>query len=270
MKFKSFFLFTIYENLKNKLPAYVLGSMAKLIPAFFISSLFEIFGLVILLPVINIIIDPSIIDKSFYLKFIYSGIKFKDTTSFVLFLMSAVTLVFIAKNILLYFIYKLQSNTAFYLCEKIAFGKYASYLNKPYKFHSENNSANLLRNFIQLPTELINYSVLPFFNILNEIFILFLITIGIAIYDPLLFASLLLFTSPFIFAYDRIYKKKLKQISELRNSSHGAMYKAGMQSMEGFREIVVFNKKEYFKTVFENHLMIFSKTSGESYLMNIF
>lgn len=263
-------LFQTYRNIKTKLPDYVLKSMAKLIPAFFVSSLFEIFGLVVLFPVINVIIDPSNIEKTSYLKFIYYGMKFENSILFVLFLMSAITTIFIIKNIILFFIYKMQSNTAFHLSGRIAFEKYNSYLNKPYQFHAENNSANLLRNFVQIPYELISYSVLPFFNIINELFILLLITISIAMYDPLLFISLVLFALPFLFIYDRVYKKKLKQISDLKNSSHGGMYKSGMQSMEGFREIIVFNKKDYFKSVFKNYLNIFSKTSGESYLLNIF
>jgi len=270
MKFQNLLLVGTYRNLKNKLPDYVLGAMSKLIPVFLISSLFEIFGLVVLFPVINVIIDPSNIEKTYYLKLIYETMKFDNSILFVLFLMSAITTIFIIKNIILFFIYKLQSTTAFYLSGRIAFDKYNSYLNKPYRFHAENNSAHLLRNFVQIPTELISYSVLPFFNIINELFILFLITIGITLYDPLLFMSLVLFSLPFLFIYDRVYKKKLKQISELRNSSHSGMYKSGMQSMEGFREIVVFNKKDYFKSVFKNYLTIFSKTSGDTYLMNIF
>lgn len=267
---KESYFFQTYRNIKNKLPDYVLNSMKSLIPAFFASSMFEIFGLLILFPVINVIIDAGTIQKTSYLQFIYDRFQFHNTVSFVLFLLSSITIIFILKNIFLFMIYRMQSNISYDLVRKITLEKYQSYLNKSYSFHAENNTSVLLRNFVQIPSDLISYSVLPFFNIVNELFIILLIISGIVAYDTLLFISLVLFAFVFLLIYNRTYKKKLKSISELKNTSHEGMYKTGMQSMEGFREILVFDKQKYFKGAFQKHLNTFSKASGDSYLLNIF
>lgn len=264
------FLFKTYKNIRDKLPDEVMGSMKKMIPAYFISSLFEIFGLFILFPVINIIINPANIQKSHYLSILYTDMHFPSSISFVMFLLSGITILFILKNILCFFVYKFQSNIAFNLAGKIALEKYISYLNKPFSFHSNSNTALLLRNFVQLPTDLISYAVLPFFNIVNELFILFLIVAGIGFYDPLLFLSLLLFSIPCLMIYNIIYQNKLKKNSRLNNSAHSSMYKTGMQSMEGYREIVIYGKKKYFKSLFQKDLDIYTKTAGEGYLINVF
>ncbi|MFI5164968.1 MAG: ABC transporter transmembrane domain-containing protein, partial [Bacteroidia bacterium] len=215
-------------------------------------------------------LDPSHIEKSPYLKILYEKSEAGSTVSFVLLLITTVTVLFILKNIFLFLINRMQTKTAFNLVFRISLGKYSSFLGKTYHFHSESNVALLLRNFVQLPTELISYSVLPFFSIINELFILFLVVAGIAFYDSLLFSAILLFSIPFFVIYTQTYKKRQKIISEQSNIAHAGMYRMGMQSMEGFREIVVFGKKNFFKKTFEEHLKIFSKLSGDIYLMNVF
>lgn len=156
------------------------------------------------------------------------------------------------------------------MASRLSLEKYNSYLNKPYAFHSNNNTAILLRNFTQMPFDLIQYLILPFIAIINESFILLLITTAITIYDPLLFWSLVIFVAPFLFIYSTIYKKKLKEISTIRDKESAYLYKLGLQSMEAFREIVVFNKLEYFKPIYKKTVNRFTKSISEAYTINSF
>jgi ABC-type multidrug transport system fused ATPase/permease subunit len=181
-----------------------------------------------------------------------------------------VTLLFVLKNLLIYLISKRQIAIAFSLANRLSLEKYNSYLKKSYGFHSDNNTAVLLRNFTQMPFELINYIILPFIAILNELLVLLLIITGITIYDPLLFWSLIIFTAPFLLIYNKIYKKKLREVSLKRDEESANMYKLGLQSMEAFREITLFNKTGYFKPLFKNTVDKYSKSLSETYLMNAF
>lgn len=263
-----FFIVDTYKNIKHKLPAYVLKSIFRLFPIYLISSFFELFGLFILFPVIRIIIEPSLIQENRYINYIYVKLHFSDNISFVLFLFSTVTLLFVLKNFFIYLISKKQISVAFKMASQLSLEKYNSYLNKPYSFHANNNTAILLRNFTQLPFDLIQYLVLPFIAIINESFILLLIVATITIYDPLLFLSLVVSMAPFLFIYNRIYKKKLGIISARRDEESAYMFKLGLQSMEAFREIAVFNKSEYFKPIYKKTVDRYSKSISETYLIN--
>src|ERR1700751_3466542 len=97
----SFFLLETYRNIKNNLPDYVLNSVRKLLPVYLISSIFEIFGLVIIFPAIKVILDPSYISSNYPILFLFEKLNFQNTTSFALFLFSSITLVFILKNVIL-------------------------------------------------------------------------------------------------------------------------------------------------------------------------
>ncbi|MDF2450180.1 MAG: transporter ATP-binding protein [Bacteroidota bacterium] len=270
MSSNRFFLFEVYRNIKWKLPHYVIQAIFRLIPIYLISSIFEIFGLFVLFPLIKVILDPSLIQTNKYLNRIYEALHFNSNISLVLFLFCSVTLLFVLKNFLIYLISKKQITIAYKLASRLSLEKYNSYLGKPYSFHADSNTALLLRNFTQIPFELINYCVLPFIALVNEMFIITLIIGTIALYDPLLFFSLVLFTAPFLLIYNKFYKKKLKNISSSRDEESASMFKIGLQSMEAFREITVFDKKNYFKPMFKKIIDKYSKSMSETYLMNSF
>ena len=263
-----FFLLDTYQNIKHKLPSYVLKSIIRLFPIYLISSFFELFGLFILFPVIKIIIEPGIIQENKYVNFLYVKLNFHNNISFVLFLFCTVTILFVLKNFFIYLISKKQITVAFKMASRLSLEKYNSYLSKPYSFHANNNTAVLLRNFTQMPFDLIQYLVLPFIAIINESFILLLIVATITFYDPLLFLSLIVSMAPFLFIYNRIYKKRLSAISARRDEESAYMFKLGLQSMEAFREIAVFNKSGYFKPIYKKTVDRFSKSVSEAYLIN--
>src|SRR6185312_13101400 len=217
MNLDKIFIVDLYKKIKINLPDYVLSSAFRLLPLNFISSVFEIFGLVVLFPIIKVIIEPSYISDNKYLHFLFTALNFKDNTSFVLFLFSSVTVIFILKNLIIFFISKQQSTVAYNLASRISLEKYYTYLNKPYHFHAENNTAVLLRNFTQIPYDIISFVFLPFIAIVSETFILTLIILMLTIYDPMLFWSLIMFSLPFILIYNKVYKKRLKKISDRRN-----------------------------------------------------
>lgn len=265
-----FFLLETYYNIRFKLPDYVFRSTIRIIPIYLILSIFEIFGLFVLFPLIKIILEPTIIKNNKNLNSIYTFFNFNTNIGFVLFLFTITTLLFVFKNFFIYIISKKQTNSFYKLASRISMELFNKYLKKPYSFHVDNNSAVLLRNFTQIPFELINYCILPFISILNELFILILIIVSISFYDTLLFFSLVFFMTPFLIFYNKIYKKKLSELSSRIDFGSANTYKLGIQTMEAYREITVFNKISFFKPKFKKTIEDYSKTMSENYLINSF
>ena len=259
-----------FKKIRNNLPDFVFSSIKKILPLYLITSLLEIVGLIIIFPVINILIEPDSIQKNKYLLYLYNYFHFSDAVSFVLFLLCAITLFFLFKNLVIYISSRIQTRIAFHVAGKLAYNKYSTYLSKPYKFFTENNTAVLLRNFSQIPFELVTYVIFPVAVITNELFILLIIVSIMAIFDPVLFFAIIAFALPFVVVYNSVFRKKLKQISDKRNCETQNIYKLGMQSMEGFREMTVFNKLEYFKPVFKKSVDTYTKTQSDLYFLNQF
>ncbi|MEW6468160.1 MAG: ABC transporter ATP-binding protein [Bacteroidota bacterium] len=259
-----------YRKIRNNLPDFVFASVKRLLPLYLITSLFEIFSLVIIFPVINILIEPGSIARNPYLLFLYEYFRFDNAVSFVLFLLCVIALFFILKNMIIYLTSRVQTRIAFEIASKLAFRKYSAYLSRPYDFFTDNNTAVLLRNFAQIPFELVTYVILPFAIILNEVLILSLIVIIMCSFDPLLFLAIIVFALPFALIYNSLYRKKLKDISDKRNRESATIYKMGMQSMDGFREMTVFNKLDYFKPFFQKSLNDYTRTYSDIYFLNQF
>lgn len=258
------------RKIKQDLPDFVRKAVFKLLPIFLISSVFEIIGLAIIIPAINILIDQEIVKSAPALFWLYNSLNFSSNVSFVLFILFAICIIFIIKNALLYFIYKYQTKVGFDLASRLAVGKYNSYLNMPYRFFSENNTAILLRNITQLPIDIVIYSILPFVGLINEIFLILIILSAITLYNPLLFFATAIFVIPFLFLYNKTYRSKLKRISTERDKESSKVYQIGLQSIEGFREIKIFDKLNFFRPVFQRSLESYAKISSDGYLMNIF
>ncbi len=263
-------LFTTYRKIKDELPHFVIESIVKLTPLFIIASIFEIIGLAIIIPVINILLEPTQISNNYFIGKIYSLFNIQSNVIFILITLVAIGVIFITKNIILYFIYKYQTKVGYTLASRLATNKYNSYLNKPYGFFSENNSAILLRNIAQLPFELVIYIIFPFLSLLNEFFMLVVIIIAMTVYNPILFFATAIFVIPLLLLYNKFYKNKLKLISSTRDKESAAFYKIGLQSIEGFREITVFDKLKYFKPLFKKSMDAYTNASSTEYMMNLF
>ena len=258
------------RKIKNDLPDFIRLSMIKLFPFLFITSILEIFGLVIIFPVINILMDPTSIQTNKVLHTIYTSLQFTDQVTFVLCLMCSITAFFLIKNAIIYFCTKIQTRIAFRAASRLAYENYSYYLSESYEYFADNNTALMLRNFSQIPFELIAFVILPFTVIINELFILAILVIIMSFFDPILFSSILIFALPFVFIYNLVFRKKLREISDRKNKESSSIYKSGMQAMEGFREIVVFNKLSYFKPRFKRTVEMYSRSLSSVYLLNIF
>jgi ABC-type multidrug transport system fused ATPase/permease subunit len=270
MKLSNNILSTTFRKMKHDMPPLVLASVYRLFPLLFITSVLEVFGLVIIFPVINILLDPSSITRSAVLSKLYTVFRADNTVSFVLILMLLITAFFLLKNLVIYHASKRRTGIAYEMANRLATTKYSRYLSQSYSYFAENNTAVMLRNITQIPFEFATYVLLPFATILNELFILTILVVIMTIFDPVLFLSILLFTLPFGLLYNSVYRKKLREISERRNRESAAIYKAGMQSLEGFREIVVFNKLNYFKPWFKRSVENYSRSNSFVYLLNVF
>src|SRR5688572_23114326 len=130
-----------YRKIKHHLPGFVLGAVKRLLPLYLVTSVFEIFSLIVIFPVINILIEPDSVSNNPYLLKLYQYFNFGNTVAFVLFLLCIIAAFFVIKNMVIFMASRIQTKIAFNVAGRLAFNKYSSYLFKPYSFFTENNTA---------------------------------------------------------------------------------------------------------------------------------
>ena len=191
------YLLHIYRKIKITTPSYVSQVIFRLLPIVLMLTFFDIFGLLLILPIIRIILDSSIIYNNKYLSYFFTRFSFETETMFAIWLLSLVVLFFIIKNIVTYFGAKWQANIIFQIAAKLTSHQFELYLFKPFQFHTSKESGNLLRSIIEVPFNFANGILLPFVIIINELIVAILIFLAISIYSPYLFLSVVIFVTPF-------------------------------------------------------------------------
>ena len=111
-----------------------------LIFAYFITIIFELFSLAMVLPVVNIFFsDSAIAENTMLFKFLNSPLIQNNKYIILgIFLMS-----FLLKNTIIILITKVKYNYLFYIQSKVSKKIYKSYITKPYDFFLKNSSSSL-------------------------------------------------------------------------------------------------------------------------------
>tara|TARA_X000000950_G_scaffold45778_1_gene52131 strand:- start:20445 stop:22160 length:1716 start_codon:yes stop_codon:yes gene_type:complete len=216
-----------------------------------IGLFFEMLGIGIIIPVIAIIIDDEIIDKFPVLE-IFDQF---DHETFIVIALCSLIIVYLIKTLYLMFLTWKQSRVSSYLSAYLAKKLFSGYLNLPYIFHTQRNSADLIRN-IQSEVNFFNNIAQSFITFITEISGIIGISLLLLIVEPL--GSLIVSTILFLFAgiFYKAIKNKLLIWGQQRQNEEGKLMKS---LNEGFGSIKISKLME--KTNFFSNL--FSKASDE-------
>ena len=111
-----------------------------------LAAFFETVGIGLVVPFISIVTNPNIIEEQEILLYIYELFEFQSTNAFLIVATISLILFFIVKNLYLLMYYYLQyrfiNNQRVKKSQKLL----KVYLIKPYEFHLQRNTAELLRN----------------------------------------------------------------------------------------------------------------------------
>lgn len=211
-----------------------------------IGTLFEVFSITLIFPFINVVMNPNQLIENQFLNRIYiflgveSTFKFLVTASFVLLFL------FIVKNVYLYFLCYIQLKIISE--QRVNFSRHLLeiYLKKPYTFHLQKNTSELIRN-INIDTVNLSAGILkPLVFLISELFIVFGLIILLMIIDPLTTSAVLFILSMCMALFFIIYRRKLEKYGEEVQYSQGQMIKWASQGLGASKEIKVSRKEKFF------------------------
>jgi ABC-type multidrug transport system fused ATPase/permease subunit len=127
----------------------------------FLSAIFEILGLALVLPVVNIAIHPSIIDNNKLVNFVFNLLGFESKKNFSFFLFFIVTFFFIVKNVMLLLISYYQSYFTSTISGETGYELFKGYFKQDINFFNSTNSFEILRNVTTIPVEFATNILIP-------------------------------------------------------------------------------------------------------------
>ncbi|MGE5423092.1 MAG: ABC transporter ATP-binding protein [Ignavibacteriales bacterium] len=207
---------------------------------------FDVIGVTAILPFINILNDPNVMDKYPILQQVYTGLHLTNYMQFIMVACTALLLIFLVKNVFLFFITYAQYR--FIFNKQVALGTrlLKTYMDQPYTFHLARNTAELLRNInIGVPT-VIGQIMINLFSFLSEALVIICILVILAVVDPLSTLSITVFIGGSTYLVYHKVKQQLDKYGKLKPVYDTEMIKWVNQGLGSIKETKVLGREEFF------------------------
>ncbi|TMW70539.1 ABC transporter ATP-binding protein [Alteribacter natronophilus] len=225
------------------------------------AAILETVGIGLIVPFVGIITNPSLIQEQAVLSFIYNAFNFQSANQFLLFAVAGLLSVFIIKNAYLLLFHYAQYRVILNQQVKMSRNLLKEYLTKPYTFHLQRNTADLLRNVNGEVSKVFQGILLSSFQLFTEILVIACILTLLFITAPLatLTASVLLGGSVFLFF--RIFRKKISTLGREQQKVSGTMIKWVNQGLGASKEVKVSGKENFFVNAYTKQSQIKANNS---------
>lgn len=224
--------------------------ISLLLFAAILASMFELLGVTIFMPLIEIIMNPENIESTPILNKVYNSLGFQSSNDFLVFISISIIFVYILKNVYLLleknwmyiFSYHIQSSLSTRLLK--------AYMDEPYTFHLNKNTSVLQRS-LQEDCDLFTKGIIHALELTVEVCVcsvlgVYLYTVSKSITTivlVLLLVSILLFTN--------ISRKFSKTLGKECQEYKGKLYQWMNQALGGIKEVKVLNREDYFLNSYE-------------------
>ncbi len=217
-----------------------------------IGSFFELLGVSVFMPFINIIMTPESIETDKSLSWLYKSLHMPSFEVFLAFLAIGIGIIYLIKNIylclmqnfILKYTYKMRMNLASKLLN--------TYMNEPYTFHLSKNVAELQRT---LQTDASQFMMLlnASLQMLAEIMVCF--TLGVYLFHTshsitvVIAVALLICIGCFFFMSKKI-SNRLGQQNQVYNAK---LIQWINQALGGIKEVKVLHREEFFVNEYKDN-----------------
>lgn len=225
-----------------------------LVVLFFVSFL-SVIGIGVIIPFINILIQPELTMK-------YNYWKQWNYTTLVFMFSTLMILAFLIKNISSFFMLKYQFGFLFEFMSKIQIKLFNKYLSHPYEYHINRSTPELIKNINNETSILSLYVVAPFGNFLTEVISSLFILFFLLIINFLFTSLVIFFLGTSIILLMKITKTKAAYYSKLRSVALSEMTNSVISGLEGIKELKIYHKELYFFDDFVKNADSLSKSSA--------
>ena len=214
-----------------------------------VETCLDFFGISLILPFVNVLVNPEGLQSSIWFRIADAILGKADTKSVLLFIVFLLMGIYIFKNLFSLFLMNLRIKFVNTNQVKMSTRMITCYMHKPYTFHLQRNTAEIIRN--------INGDVNGAFSVISTIFTLVadvLIVASLAVY---LFAVDVALTLGVIIAlavcsalYFLVVRVKIRTTGQENRKVSAKRYKAIHHALGGIKEVKIMGRESYFSRVY--------------------
>lgn len=213
----------------------------------FIGMILEMFGIGIILPVLNVIVSPESLKQFGWVNDFFVSINLIEERDIIIFSLSLLIGVYFFKSLYLVILNYYQnsyiSNISAYISNRL----FANYLKQDFMFHNERNSSELIKMF-QIEVTFVTTLLLSGIILITEISIAIAVVITLLLVEPLGTLFIILLFLVFGSLFYSFSKKKATAWGLIRQQADKNISKLITEGLNGISEVFLLGKKHFFQS----------------------
>lgn len=211
-----------------------------------IGAFLELLGVSAIMPLIDVVSDPNKIHTNSYYKLVYNFLEFENENDFISFMVVAIVVIYVLKNIYMILMYDIQYRFTFNNQYNLSSQMMDCYMRQPYLFHVSTNISELYRN-VTADTAMFFGAVLGIIQIATETCVCVLLGLFLFLVDKSITIGILCLLSCFLTIFFKLFKSESERLGNLSRDISTDMGKWIRQSFEGIKEIKIMNRELVFE-----------------------
>ena len=233
---------------------------ALLFVSIVIGAFVELLGVTVILPFISTLMNPQKILENSLAAWTYEKGGFQSINDFIVFLALGVIVVYILKNIYVYWMHSMQYRFTYENQRRLSYKMMRCYMDQPYVFHLNHNSAELSRN--------INEDVVSFFEavlaslqLASEGSVCLAILLLLLYQDKSITIGVLLLVGVFGIVFMKVFRKKLRTAGRKSRDRQGSTRRIALEALGSVKEIKVLNREQAFVEQYDSQYRDFAESN---------
>jgi ATP-binding cassette, subfamily B, bacterial PglK len=212
-----------------------------------ICAFLDFLSLAFFLPVILILISPSVTDSPGLIASLQKFSGLNSDRDFIIAMIIGSLLFILIKNKINVWITSRKARFAYSVANHLSMNAVRRYLNFTYADYAKTDRSQELNRITNIPLMFANNIIIPAGTLLSESLVAIILLSGLAVYDIKAFVLVLLILLPAGLVHFQ-KRKKTKAISNKLGDTHPQFLKRALEIIDGLIDIKSFRKQQHFKT----------------------
>lgn len=222
-----------------------------LLIAFLAMSALDVVGIASILPFMQLVANPAVIETNELLKWLYNGGGFESESAFLIASGVGVLVLVILSNILTVFVTWLQLKLVWRVSHNVSVRLLRKYLYQPYEYFLTHASSDLAKQILSEVRTLCQQVILPSVRMIAQVFVTVVIFLMLLAVDPLLTTVMIVVLAFFFVSVYMGVRKYLLKLGAERFRLMRLRFKTVNESLSGVKAIKMRGSESYFIKRFE-------------------
>ena len=237
----------IYKKLILLLDARQKKQMVGMVFMMLVGGMLEAIGIALILPILKIISNPKEIAKSKYLSFVCNvlNIDYSDVGRLTGVFLVAIILVFVIKNVFLFFMNKAQLKFVYTNQFATSRRMMINFMQRPYEYYLNADTSVIQRNITSDVNNMYGL-ILSSLQLISEVIVFIFIVIFLLKTDAIMTISIASLLVIVLLLVKYKIKPVMVKAGQENQDYYSGLYKWIDESVTGIKEIKIANKENYF------------------------